>query len=87
MQESKNCKKELNYADAQDVPIVPVMCYKGFKATGWLGIITAGMLWIDFRYVSLLKHSAYVIFIVRTVKHNDPTQNSEAARHLKHMYF
>ena len=49
MQESKNCKKELNYADSQDVAIVPVMCDQGFKATGWLGIITAGLLWIDFR--------------------------------------
>lgn len=48
-QESKNCKKELNYADAQDVEIVPIMAEKSYKATQWLGIITAGMLWIDFR--------------------------------------
>ena len=48
-QGSKNCKKELNYADAQTKSIVPVMCEKGFKAQGWLGIITAGLLWIDFR--------------------------------------
>lgn len=46
---SRNCKKELNYADAQAKAIVPLMCEKGFKATGWLGIITAGLLWIDFR--------------------------------------
>uniref|UniRef100_A0A1I8GCP2 TIR domain-containing protein n=3 Tax=Macrostomum lignano TaxID=282301 RepID=A0A1I8GCP2_9PLAT len=48
-QESKNCKKELNYADARDVPIVPAMAELKFKATGWLGIITAGLLWMDFR--------------------------------------
>jgi len=47
--ESKNCKKELNYTDGLNVPIVPVMAEKNFKATGWLGVITAGMLWIDFR--------------------------------------
>jgi len=47
--DSKNCKKELNYADSQSKAIVPVMCAKDFKAQGWLGIITAGLLWIDFR--------------------------------------
>lgn len=48
-QESKNCKKELNYADSQNVDIVPVMAQKDWKATQWLGIITAGLLWMDFR--------------------------------------
>ena len=51
LQGSRNCKKELNYADGQTKSIVPVMCEKGFKAQGWLGIITAGLLWIDFRYI------------------------------------
>ena len=54
MQESKNCKKELNYAETQDVSIVPIMAEKDWKQTGWLGVITAGLLWIDFRYVSIL---------------------------------
>uniref|UniRef100_A0A1I8F900 EamA domain-containing protein n=1 Tax=Macrostomum lignano TaxID=282301 RepID=A0A1I8F900_9PLAT len=31
------------------VPIVPAMAELKFKATGWLGIITAGLLWMDFR--------------------------------------
>ena len=31
------------------MPIVPAMTLKGWKAKGWLGIITAGLLWIDFR--------------------------------------
>ncbi|XP_065054664.1 uncharacterized protein LOC135683358 isoform X2 [Rhopilema esculentum] len=48
-QDSKNCKKELNYADSQNVDIVPIMAQKDWKATAWLGIITAGMLWMDFR--------------------------------------
>jgi len=48
--DSKNCKKELNYADAQDhVNVVPIMAQKDWKASGWLGIITAGLLWMDFR--------------------------------------
>ncbi|CAH1775336.1 unnamed protein product [Owenia fusiformis] len=48
-QESKNCKKELNYTDSLDKTIIPCMTQRGFKATQWLGIITAGLLWIDFR--------------------------------------
>jgi len=54
---SKNCKKELNYADSQSKSIVPVMCEKGFKAQGWLGIITAGLLWIDFRDGTIFENS------------------------------
>jgi len=45
---SKNCKKELNYTDSLDKEIVPCMADK-FKPSGWLGLITAGMLWMDFR--------------------------------------
>ena len=46
---SKNCKKELNYTDSLDKDIVPCMAAR-FKPSGWLGLITAGMLWMDFRY-------------------------------------
>ena len=52
LQESKNCKKELNYADGQNVDIVPIMTQKDWKASAWLGIITAGLLWMDFRLVA-----------------------------------
>ncbi|KAJ7387294.1 hypothetical protein OS493_004274 [Desmophyllum pertusum] len=54
---SRNCKKELNYADSQTKVIVPLMCEKGFKAQGWLGIITAGLLWIDFRDETTFENS------------------------------
>lgn len=54
---SRNCKKELNYADAQTKVIVPLMCEKGFKAQGWLGVITAGLLWIDFREGTVFENS------------------------------
>jgi hypothetical protein len=33
----------------QDVPVVPVMTLRGWKAKEWLGLLTAGLLWIDFR--------------------------------------
>ena len=49
VQGSKNCKKELSYGDSQNVDIVPVMAQRDWKATQWLGILTAGLLWIDFR--------------------------------------
>ena len=48
-QDSKNCKKELNYGDSIDTSIVPCMVQPDFRAKGWLGLLTAGMLWIDFR--------------------------------------
>lgn len=48
-QESQNCKRELSYAFDQNVPVVPVMTTRNWKAKEWLGLLTAGMLWIDFR--------------------------------------
>ena len=48
-QKSANCKKELQYAESCGVLIVPVMMQNEWKASGWLGITTAGMLWQDFR--------------------------------------
>jgi len=56
-QDSKNCKKELMYTDACDREIVPCMVQPEFKATGWLGLLTAGMLWIDFRNSSNFENS------------------------------
>ncbi|XP_022594097.1 uncharacterized protein LOC111216749 [Seriola dumerili] len=48
-QASRSCKKELNYADSREVMIVPVMLAKNWEASEWLGLITAGLLWVDFR--------------------------------------
>ncbi|KAJ8335643.1 hypothetical protein SKAU_G00389850 [Synaphobranchus kaupii] len=48
-QASRSGKKELNYADSRGVPVVPVMVAKNWEASEWLGLITAGLLWIDFR--------------------------------------
>ncbi|KAM7394487.1 hypothetical protein PAMP_021290 [Pampus punctatissimus] len=48
-QASRSCKKELNYADSREVIIVPVMLANSWEASEWLGLITAGLLWVDFR--------------------------------------
>ncbi|KAJ8281135.1 hypothetical protein GJAV_G00063960 [Gymnothorax javanicus] len=48
-QASRSAKKELNYADTRGVTIVPVMVAQDWEPTEWLGLITAGLLWIDFR--------------------------------------
>ena len=44
-QESANCKLELKFAQQSGVPIVPVMMQANWRASDWLGIITAGALW------------------------------------------
>lgn len=46
-QESENCKLELKFAQQSGVPIVPVMMQPDWKASGWLGIITAGTLYVQ----------------------------------------
>jgi len=46
---SDNCKKELSYASDTRVSIVPAMAQPDYKQKGWLGLLTAGRLWIDFR--------------------------------------
>ena len=48
-QNSANCKKELQYAETCGVEIVPCMMERDWKASSWLGIATAGLLWQDFR--------------------------------------
>lgn len=56
-QASRSCKKELNYADSREVIIVPVMLANDWEASEWLGLITAGLLWVDFRYRLLVQIS------------------------------
>eukprot|EP01043_Picozoa_sp_COSAG02_P019540 COSAG02_NODE_945_length_15722_cov_74.792357_10_plen_169_part_00 len=36
---------ELKFAAQTGVPIVPVMIQENFKSSGWLGILSAGLLW------------------------------------------
>eukprot|EP01047_Picozoa_sp_COSAG01_P057792 COSAG01_NODE_6725_length_3527_cov_1.558051_2_plen_237_part_00 len=44
-QESVNCRLELTFAKQSGVEIVPALMQDGWKATGWLGLLTAGILW------------------------------------------
>ncbi|CAF1436813.1 unnamed protein product [Rotaria sp. Silwood1] len=51
-QSSKSCRKELEYAEKLEIPLIPCRCRVDFKPSGWLGIISAGLLWYDFRDLS-----------------------------------
>ena len=44
--DSQNCKLELKFAQQSGVPIVPAMMEQGYTAKGWLGILTAGSIWV-----------------------------------------
>ncbi|MEC9396791.1 MAG: NB-ARC domain-containing protein, partial [Myxococcota bacterium] len=45
-QESSNCRLELQFAKQSGVSILPVMVEgSGWRASGWLGLLTAGSLW------------------------------------------
>ena len=50
-QDSENCKLELKFAKQSGVPIVPVVVEKtkGWRASGWLGVVIAGALWTSLR--------------------------------------
>ena len=46
---SKNCRKELSYADVKNVPIFPCLVEDDYVGNGWLGIIISPLLYYDFR--------------------------------------
>ena len=46
-QDSANCKLELKFAQQSGKAIVPVLIEAGYTRRGWLGIITAGALYIE----------------------------------------
>lgn len=43
---SENCRLELQFAKQTCRPIIPAIMTKGYAASGWLGIVTAGSLWV-----------------------------------------
>ncbi|XP_065064267.1 uncharacterized protein LOC135690596 isoform X2 [Rhopilema esculentum] len=49
---SDNCNKEFKYAQVKRKKILPIKMEKEFNATGALGLITAGKLYIDFSDLS-----------------------------------
>jgi hypothetical protein len=51
-QKSKSCRKELEYADKLEIPLIACRCRPDFKPSGWLGILSAGLMSYDFRDLS-----------------------------------
>ena len=47
-QTSENCTRECQYGQDRKKGIIPIKLESGFNATGALGLITAGRLYIDF---------------------------------------
>lgn len=45
---SKNCQKEVEYAERQNKPIIPIRVETGFKPDGWLGLSSGSKKVIDF---------------------------------------
>ena len=78
-QNSENCKLELKFAQQSGIPIVPVMMVPAdtWKASGWLGIITAGTLWTQI--TEDLKDSVdkLVLQIQRTLENRKLTGESD----------
>jgi hypothetical protein len=56
-QKSENCELELKFSKQRGVPIVPVLLQKGWQQSGWLGILTAGLLWTPMFDDDLEAHS------------------------------
>ena len=53
-QDSANCKLELKFAQQSGVPIIPAMLEPPpWRATGWLGLVTPGSLWIPFHTATI----------------------------------
>lgn len=51
-QDNHFCQKELKYAADQRKPIIPCLMIPNWQQSDWLGLITAGLIWLDFRDVS-----------------------------------
>ena len=46
------CKKELQYASDLRKPLIPCLLTPGWQQSDWLGFVTAGLIWLDFRDLS-----------------------------------
>ena len=47
---SANCRMEAEYSNASRKQIIPLMMETGYRADGWLGLLTAGKLWYGVSY-------------------------------------
>jgi hypothetical protein len=48
-QNSRNCEKELLYAERRRVSIIPCRLTRDWEPSTWLGLLIAGLVWVDFR--------------------------------------
>ncbi|CAF2623870.1 unnamed protein product [Rotaria sp. Silwood2] len=46
------CRKELQYAGDLRKPIIPCLLTPDWLQSNWLGFLTAGLIWLDFRDIS-----------------------------------
>ena len=44
---SKNCEKELSYADTKNKNIIPILIEPNYKPSGWLALIISRFKYID----------------------------------------
>ncbi|CAF0972774.1 unnamed protein product [Adineta steineri] len=51
-QNSRNCEKELLYAERRRVSIIPCRLTRDWEPSTWLGIVIAGLVWVDFREIT-----------------------------------
>ena len=74
-QRSKNCKKELSYADVLDVDFFPVRIEADFKESDWLGVLIGAKLWYDFRDTS--QFSKQIDHLASAIKSKVPRNEQE----------
>ena len=46
--ESANCRLECSYGHQQRVSMIPLMMEKGYRPTGWLGLLLGTRVWYPF---------------------------------------
>jgi hypothetical protein len=61
-QDSNNCKLEAKFACEQQVQIIPVMMQADWRASGWLGILTAGALWVPLHDEAVFEQGVDALF-------------------------
>lgn len=82
-QESANCKLEAKFAHQSGVPIVPVLAQgDGWRASEWLGLVTAGSLWTQMTDPSQLEHNTRQLYdqiakVLRSTHRDDDEDSHE----------
>lgn len=72
-QNSENCCLEMKFARDCKVPIVPVYVQGGgWKASGWLGLLTAGALWLQYNDGNAQEFDSFTTSLSQTVEKNIP---------------